>query len=87
MMCGESQKNSEFFEQGIPSYMGIHDSVFLLCSVLEMSVESAPPVSEEKEEEVEEKEKEEKEEDIPDDTTHSLSAEGNLCLFQDSRVV
>ena len=59
MMCGESQKNSEFFEQGIPSYMGIHDCVFLLCSVLEMSVESAPPVSEEKEEEVEEKEKEE----------------------------
>nr|XP_020737130.1 tumor suppressor p53-binding protein 1 isoform X4 [Odocoileus virginianus texanus] len=44
-------------------------------SVLGMSVESAPPVSEEKEEEVEEKEKEEKEEDIPDDTTHSLSAE------------
>ncbi|XP_043346016.1 TP53-binding protein 1 isoform X3 [Cervus canadensis] len=44
-------------------------------SVLEMSVESAPPVSEKKEEEVEEKEKEEKEEDIPDDTTHSLSAE------------
>uniref|UniRef100_A0A4W2GJ10 TP53-binding protein 1 n=2 Tax=Bos indicus x Bos taurus TaxID=30522 RepID=A0A4W2GJ10_BOBOX len=40
-----------------------------------MSVESAPPVSEEKEKEVEEKEKEEKEEDIPDDTTHSLSAE------------
>ncbi|KAF4018055.1 hypothetical protein G4228_009624 [Cervus hanglu yarkandensis] len=44
-------------------------------SVLGMSVESAPPVSEKKEEEVEEKEKEEKEEDIPDDTTHSLSAE------------
>ncbi|XP_027377832.1 TP53-binding protein 1 isoform X4 [Bos indicus x Bos taurus] len=44
-------------------------------SVLGMSVESAPPVSEEKEKEVEEKEKEEKEEDIPDDTTHSLSAE------------
>uniref|UniRef100_A0A8C6DM50 TP53-binding protein 1 n=1 Tax=Moschus moschiferus TaxID=68415 RepID=A0A8C6DM50_MOSMO len=44
-------------------------------SVLGMSVESAPPVSEEKEEEVEEKEKEEKEEDTPDDTTHSLSAE------------
>ncbi|XP_060257827.1 TP53-binding protein 1 isoform X8 [Ovis aries] len=44
-------------------------------SVLGMSVESAPPVSEEKEEEVEEKEKEEKEEDIPDDTTQSLSAE------------
>ncbi|XP_040112609.1 TP53-binding protein 1 isoform X2 [Oryx dammah] len=44
-------------------------------SVLGMAVESAPPVSEEKEEEVEEKEKEEKEEDIPDDTTHSLSAE------------
>ncbi|KAM9711538.1 TP53-binding protein 1 isoform 4-T4 [Dama dama] len=43
-------------------------------SVLGMSVESASPVSEEKEEEVEEKEKEEKE-DIPDDTTHSLSAE------------
>ncbi|KAB0352134.1 hypothetical protein FD754_016991 [Muntiacus muntjak] len=44
-------------------------------SVLGMSVESAPSVSEEKEEEVEEKEKEEKEEDIPDDTTHSLTAE------------
>ncbi|XP_060474730.1 TP53-binding protein 1 isoform X3 [Panthera onca] len=45
-------------------------------SVLGMSVESAPPVGEEKEEEVEEKEKEEKEEDIRDDTTtHSLGAE------------
>nr|XP_006201776.1 TP53-binding protein 1 isoform X1 [Vicugna pacos]XP_031528711.1 TP53-binding protein 1 isoform X1 [Vicugna pacos] len=42
-------------------------------SVLGMSVESAPPVDEEKEEEVEE-EKEEKE-DTPDDTTHSLGAE------------
>lgn len=46
-----------------------------------MSVESAPPVSEKKEEEVEEKEKEEKEEDIPDDTTHSLSAEGSFMPF------
>ncbi|XP_019688136.2 TP53-binding protein 1 isoform X3 [Felis catus] len=45
-------------------------------SVLGMSVESAPPVGEEKEEEVEEKEKEEKEEDIRDDTTtRSLGAE------------
>ncbi|XP_042844949.1 TP53-binding protein 1 isoform X3 [Panthera tigris] len=45
-------------------------------SVLGLSVESAPPVGEEKEEEVEEKEKEEKEEDIRDDTTtHSLGAE------------
>ncbi|XP_019297899.2 TP53-binding protein 1 isoform X3 [Panthera pardus] len=45
-------------------------------SVLGMSVESTPPVGEEKEEEVEEKEKEEKEEDIRDDTTtHSLGAE------------
>uniref|UniRef100_A0A4X1V647 TP53-binding protein 1 n=2 Tax=Sus scrofa TaxID=9823 RepID=A0A4X1V647_PIG len=44
-------------------------------SVLEMSVESAPPVGEEKEEEVEEMEKEEKEEDTPDDTTHSVGAE------------
>ncbi|XP_059769437.1 TP53-binding protein 1 isoform X1 [Balaenoptera ricei] len=44
-------------------------------SVLGMSVESAPPVGEEKEEEVEEKEKEEKEGDISDDTTHSLGAE------------
>lgn len=83
MMCGESQKNSEFFEQGIPSYLGVHDCVFLLCSVLGMSVESAPPVSEEKEEEVEEKEKEEKEEDIPDDTTHSLSAEGSIMPFSE----
>ncbi|XP_033707474.1 TP53-binding protein 1 isoform X7 [Tursiops truncatus] len=44
-------------------------------SVLGMSVESAPPVGEEKEEEVEEKEKKEKEGDISDDTTHSLGAE------------
>ncbi|XP_033291523.1 TP53-binding protein 1 isoform X7 [Orcinus orca] len=44
-------------------------------SVLGMSVESAPPVGEEKEEEVEEKEKREKEGDISDDTTHSLGAE------------
>lgn len=42
-----------------------------------MSVESAPPVGEEKEEEVEEMEKEEKEEDTPDDTTHSVGAEGS----------
>ncbi|XP_032479127.1 TP53-binding protein 1 isoform X6 [Phocoena sinus] len=44
-------------------------------SVLGMSVESAPPVGEEKEEEVEEKEKKEKGGDISDDTTHSLGAE------------
>ncbi|XP_032273139.1 TP53-binding protein 1 isoform X1 [Phoca vitulina] len=44
-------------------------------SVLGISVESAPPVGEEKEEDVEEKE-EEKEEDTRDDTiTHSLGAE------------
>ncbi|XP_066885214.1 TP53-binding protein 1 isoform X13 [Kogia breviceps] len=41
-------------------------------SVSGMSVESAPPVGEEKEEEVEEKEKEG---DISEDTTHSLGAE------------
>ena len=81
ILCVGSHRKIEFFEQGIPSYGGIHDCVFLLCSVLGMSVESAPPISEEKEEEVEEKEKEEKEEDIPDDTTHSLSAEGSFMPF------
>ncbi|KAF5925498.1 hypothetical protein HPG69_001945 [Diceros bicornis minor] len=44
-------------------------------SVLGMSVESAPPMGEEKEEEMEEKEKEEKEEDTLDDHTPSLGAE------------
>lgn len=60
-----------------------YDCVFLLCSVLGMLCESAPPVSEEKEEEAEEKEKEEKEEDIPDDTTQSLSAEGSIMPFSE----
>lgn len=68
----------ECFEQSVPTYLRTHDCVFP-CSVLGMSVESAPPVGEEKEEEVEEKEKEEKEEDIRDDTTtRSLGAEGSF---------
>lgn len=79
-MCGESQKNWVLWA-GYPILWGNTWFVFLLCSVLGMSVESAPPVSEKKEEEVEEKEKEEKEEDIPDDTTHSLSAEGSFMPF------
>lgn len=74
-------KFKEFFEQNIPAYLRTHDCVFLLYSVLGMSVESAPPVGEEKEEEVEEKEKKEKEGDISDDTTHSLGAEGSFMPF------
>lgn len=66
-------KFRECFEQSVPASLGTHDCVFLPCSVLGPSVESAPPVGEEEEEEVQEK-KEEKE----DDTTHSLGAEGSF---------
>lgn len=58
-----------------------HDYVFLLCSVLGLSMEPAPPVGEEKEEEVEEKEKGEKEEDTSDDASHSFGAEGTFMPF------
>lgn len=79
-MCGESQENSECFKQSVPTYLGTHDCVLPLYSVLGMSVESAPAVGGEKEEELEEKEKEEKEEDTSNDT-HSLGAEGNFVPF------
>lgn len=80
-MWGITIKFKDCFEQNVPTYLGTHDCVFLLYSVLGLSVEPAPPVGEEKEEEVEEKEKREKEEDTLDVATHSLGAEGNFMPF------
>lgn len=77
---GSHNKIPECFEQNVPTYLGTHGCIFLLCSVLGRSVEPAPPVGEEKEE-LEDKEKGEEEEDTLDVATHSLGAEGNFMPF------
>lgn len=82
-MWGVTIKFRECFEQSVPAYLGTHDCVFLLCSILGLSFVPAPPEGEENEEEVEEKEKGEKEEDTPDNTTHSLGAEGSSMPFSE----